>query len=267
MGLISALFGSTLEKLTIRAEKYRKGSFFAVFDSFTLFGKPVPLFNPTEIKIDKSIEWDWSPKKQSNVGESSFTHGSPQTMSLDLHFYTYEDLSESSLLSKLKAYASPFGPTLLASPNAEDVRKYTRKIYALTEIDGKLGRPPICKLSWGEFEDFFTGYLTSLSQRFTLFMPSGMPVRAILSCEFKEWRSDSDDKKRQNPLSMLDDDPLRVVRRGETLSSIAAEEYQDPSLWRAIAEANGLDNPRAIKPGQVLTIPVLRPYLEKKSSR
>src|SRR5436189_5649698 len=103
MGLISALFGSSLEKLTIRAEKYRKGSFSPVFDIFTLFGKPLPLFNPTEITIGKTTEWDWSPKKQSNVGESSFTHGNPQTLTIDLHFYTYEDLSESSLLSKVAA--------------------------------------------------------------------------------------------------------------------------------------------------------------------
>ncbi|NEO96437.1 MAG: LysM peptidoglycan-binding domain-containing protein, partial [Moorea sp. SIO3G5] len=35
------------------------------------------------------------------------------------------------------------------------------------------------------------------------------------------------------------------------------EEYNDPSVWREIAKANGINNPRHLTPGQVLTIPVL----------
>ena len=46
-----------------------------------------------------------------------------------------------------------------------------------------------------------------------------------------------------------------VVKRGETLSSIAAEEYNDPTLWRSIAETNGINNPRRVAPGDVLAIP------------
>ena len=48
-----------------------------------------------------------------------------------------------------------------------------------------------------------------------------------------------------------------MVKRGETLSSIAQEEYGDPNLWRIIANENRLLNPRKLKPGLVLTIPPL----------
>ena len=48
-----------------------------------------------------------------------------------------------------------------------------------------------------------------------------------------------------------------LVRRGETLSSIAAEEYEDPTCWRPIADANQLVNPRQVAPGTVLIIPTL----------
>jgi nucleoid-associated protein YgaU len=51
----------------------------------------------------------------------------------------------------------------------------------------------------------------------------------------------------------------RQVRHNDTLHSIAAEEYRDPALWRHIARANGIVNPRDLKPGTVLTIPRLRP--------
>jgi nucleoid-associated protein YgaU len=51
----------------------------------------------------------------------------------------------------------------------------------------------------------------------------------------------------------------RQVRRNDTLHCIAAEEYRDPALWRHIARANGIINPRHLEPGVVLTIPRLRP--------
>jgi nucleoid-associated protein YgaU len=49
----------------------------------------------------------------------------------------------------------------------------------------------------------------------------------------------------------------RVLRRGETLHSLAAQEYGDPSRWRHIAAANGITNPRNVRPGTSLTIPTL----------
>ena len=53
-------------------------------------------------------------------------------------------------------------------------------------------------------------------------------------------------------------DKSRQVRRGDTLQSLAAEEYGDPRQWRHIAVANGIVNPRDLRPGTVLTIPKLR---------
>ena len=49
----------------------------------------------------------------------------------------------------------------------------------------------------------------------------------------------------------------RVVKRGDTLSSIAAEEFHDATLWRPIAETNRIDDPLALQPGTVLSIPAL----------
>ena len=51
---------------------------------------------------------------------------------------------------------------------------------------------------------------------------------------------------------------LWIVRRGDTLSSIANDEYRDPGLWRPIAQANGIFNPRILEPGTQLLIPALR---------
>jgi nucleoid-associated protein YgaU len=48
-----------------------------------------------------------------------------------------------------------------------------------------------------------------------------------------------------------------LVRTGDRIDNIAAEEYGDPAKWRPIAEANDLDDPSQLEPGHVLIIPRL----------
>ena len=47
----------------------------------------------------------------------------------------------------------------------------------------------------------------------------------------------------------------RTVVEGDTLASIAYQEYKDPNKWRALAEANNIDDPMRVKPGSVLIVP------------
>jgi hypothetical protein len=103
---------------------------------------------------------------------------------------------------------------------------------------------------------FFQGVLERLEQQFTLFMEDGTPVRATSGCTFKEWRTNYDDLNRQATQS-ADIAKTRIVKRGETLSGIAAEEYHNPGLWRPIADENGIDDPLSVLPGTVLLVPAL----------
>jgi nucleoid-associated protein YgaU len=144
----------------------------------------------------------------------------------------------------------------MSQRDATDVRRHTDRIAALAEVDRDLHRPPICRLEWGTF-DIFTGVLTSVQQTFTLFLEDGTPVRATLSCSFAEATRAARSSARE--LHSADVTKTRQVRRTDTLHSLAAEEYNDPSLWRHIARANGIVNPRELMPGTVLTIPKLRP--------
>lgn len=53
-----------------------------------------------------------------------------------------------------------------------------------------------------------------------------------------------------------------IVAGGETLPLIASDRYQteyDSELWRQTAEANSIDDPDAIVPGQALIIPTPLP--------
>jgi nucleoid-associated protein YgaU len=61
-----------------------------------------------------------------------------------------------------------------------------------------------------------------------------------------------------NELSLFSSDVTKtwVVKRGDSLWSIAAKEYGDPADWRLIADVNHIRNPRMLTPGRELIIPV-----------
>jgi nucleoid-associated protein YgaU len=79
-------------------------------------------------------------------------------------------------------------------------------------------------------------------------------VRANLAITFTEFLDPELDKRQTDP-----ELTTRILKPGDTLSSIAAEVYRDPRRWRIIAEANRLDDPRNLQSriGQRLTIPKL----------
>jgi nucleoid-associated protein YgaU len=219
-------------------------------------GEPVEaLFNPSEIAISASASWEQAqPASYGGANaatiELEFRSVQAQTLSIELFFDTYESRAAANFLD---AVALPLVPGL--GRQATDVSQYTEQVAQLAEVDPTLHRPPVCHLYWGAF-DIFTGVLTSLDQRFTMFLEDGTPVRATLSCSFLgvslDWRGKGEPES-------SDVIKTRQVRRNDTLHSIAAEEYRDPALWRNIAWANGIINPRDVEPGTVLIIPSLQP--------
>jgi len=238
--------GGELEKLTITYERRRRRP-----------GSIEALFNPNEITLAKSATWEQQ-RVISRSGRVSatiqeFRSVEAETFSIELFFDTYE--SRSGAMTWRRA-ATSLLPTSMSQRDATDVRRHTDQVAALAEVDRQLHRPPMCHLEWGAF-DIFTGVLTSLQQRFTLFLEDGTPVRATLTCSFVEATTAA--RSRARELHSADVTKTRQVRRNDTLHSLAAEEYNDPSLWRHIARANGIVNPRELKPGTVLTIPKLRP--------
>lgn len=149
-----------------------------------------------------------------------------------------------------------------------DVREKTEKFYRLVKIDSKLHAPPRCRLSWGralgsligknaKHENKFIGIVSHITQRFILFKSDGTPLRAEVDVTFKEYKT-LDQQIKELGLQSADHTKVRTVRRGDTLSGIAAEEYDDPGKWREIAEYNNISNPRVLVPGQTLEIPPLK---------
>ena len=148
---------------------------------------------------------------------------------------------------------------LTEEDNGADIRQKTNKIRALTRIERDEAHPRVCEVSWGDApqgSDFpFIGVITSLTQNFTLFNREGKPLRANLSVTFLEFLARLVDKRQTDP-----ELTTRIIRRGDSLSAIAAQIYGDPKLWRIIAQANQLDDPRNLETyiGRTFTIPKRR---------
>jgi nucleoid-associated protein YgaU len=48
---------------------------------------------------------------------------------------------------------------------------------------------------------------------------------------------------------------VHVLVEGDTLAGIAYNEYGNPSLWRAVAAANGIDDPMRLRSGTSVLLP------------
>jgi hypothetical protein len=192
------------------------------------------LFNPTSYSITKTVLWEGQRSVGHNAPLLTFGGGGSRELSLELFYDVTEPVAEQRI---------------------DDVRDLTNKLVALARIKPDLERPPVISISWGDgsqgkFNFPFVGVITSLTQNFTLFSSAGKPLRATISLkvlEFLDWMKDE-----------LETDPeltTRLVKRGDSLSSIAYEVYRDPTRWRVIAEANRIDDPRHLTIGLRLEIP------------
>jgi nucleoid-associated protein YgaU len=105
--------------------------------------------------------------------------------------------------------------------------------------------------------------LARVSQKFIMFADDGRPVRARLTTTFNEFIDPEREAKEVNRQT-ADFSKIHVVTQGETLSGVAAKFYDNPQMWRPIAIANELADPREISPGQALRIPTL-PFIDPES--
>jgi LysM repeat protein len=141
------------------------------------------------------------------------------------------------------------------SDTLENVRtSYVDAVRNLMRPDSREHAPPIVRFVWDEA--VFTGVLEKLDVNYVLFRQDGVPLRAQLDITLKEFRPAAQ-QVMDPPRSSPSVEKSYVVRRGDTLSSISAAVYRRPDAWRELARANGITDPRDLKPGRVLTVPRL----------
>ena len=144
-----------------------------------------------------------------------------------------------------------------AYEDKKDVRKLIeplRKLIDYTVERKDTKRPPICLFSWGGFT--YKGVISKFSQKFTLFLSTGLPVRAEVTVTMKNAPTDKELAKLIGAEACR---KLWQVKMGERLDWIAYQTLKDPHQWRAIAQENGIEDvysfPQPEDVNRILVIP------------
>jgi nucleoid-associated protein YgaU len=201
------------------------------------------LFNPERYTVNKSVQIAEIAIPGLDSPVQQFVRGQTEKITMELFF----DTTDSGMVN-----------------NVQDVREQTKKIYQLLKVRSELHAPPRCVLLWGDGGKLFSFgttvspwcLLESVSEEFTLFSPSGKPLRAKLNVTFREaWTIE--EQLKETPRHSATRTKIHLVQKRETLSQIASVEYNDPTQWRLIADENNLSNPRLLEPGTSLRIPTV----------
>jgi nucleoid-associated protein YgaU len=205
-------------------------------------------FNPEDYTLQRDVLYASATVPGLAAPILQFVAGSQQTLEMQLFVDSWEE--------------HRLGSRVLNAAQS-DVRELTRRITGLMDIDATTHAPPVLLFSWGSLA--FSCVLARATQRFVMFRPDGIPVRARLNVTFNEYRNvelEAKEIKRETS----DYARRHVVLQGEHLAGIAARAYGDARLWRVIAIANRLQRARGLAAGLTLLLPHL-PYRDPDSGR
>jgi hypothetical protein len=190
-------------------------------------------FNPKELTISKSSTWSRAAQSGNmNSGVPEFRGPEPCKLALEM-FLDAIDTQDDAVVKRVEKLFS------CCIPTAES-------------HDKKKPNPPWVVFHWGGLSSF-TGFIHSVSVKYTLFTPAGLPIRAIATVNLEEI---SKEQQGQNPTSgARSAHRVLTVLSGDTLASIAWREYGYPAMWREIATTNHIEDPMRLRAGSSLLIP------------
>jgi nucleoid-associated protein YgaU len=212
-----------------------------IINTVTGAGFPV-MYNPEELRLEQGNAFAEIAVPGLNASPVQFIRGKARTLAMDLFFDTYE--------------------------TGEDVRTHTAPIVGLLDTAPQTLAPPVLLFSMGRLQ--FQCVLVDAGQRFTMFLRDGTPVRSTVSVKLQEFvrlemRIEhgiffgspvlSGALRTAAAVTGIGTQTIHTVLLGDTRSALAAVHLGDPGRWREIAEANSLDNPFDLTPGQPLVIP------------
>lgn len=194
------------------------------------------LYNPTEYTITKGATWNRPQTKGAkSSGRPEFGGSNPQTVQMEIFFDSWEQ--NATTIAETIAVLLDW-----TKPTSQSVAK-------------KKPEPPILTFAWGTNPALrdFQGYLKSVTAKYTLFDDKGKPLRATANITLEEVPTQP---AKTNPTSGgRYGYRSHVLHEGESLHSVAYQEYGDPTLWRALAVYNGIDDPLRVPVQTTLLVP------------
>ncbi|MGH3910214.1 MAG: LysM peptidoglycan-binding domain-containing protein [Pseudonocardiaceae bacterium] len=192
-------------------------------------------FNPKELTLTKTAKWKREAAKGAKKsGVPEFLGAEPAKMSVEMFLDATRNMDD-SVVKAVEKLISCCVPT--------DSTRQQQK-----------ASPPWVRFQWGAVTGF-PAHIKTVTAKYTLFTPSGTPVRAVCTVQLEEMGGETGG---QNPTSgALAARAVRTVVEGDSLPSVAYREYGDPTKWRALAEANDIDDPMRLPVGRALLVPAL----------
>lgn len=191
-------------------------------------------FNPKELSLSKNAKW--VRENQPNAKKSAppeFKGSDPCKLALEV-FVDATDAMDDRVV--------------------KTVEKLCGLCVATEETRQHKPSPPWVIFKWGGMVGF-PAYVASVSAKYTLFTPGGLPVRAVCTVNLEEI---SGEQSGQNPTSgALAARDSHLLVAGDTLQSVAFRAYGNAGLWREIAAANEVDDPMRLRPGTRLLVPAV----------
>ncbi len=144
-------------------------------------------------------------------------------------------------------------------PGGNTVLKKVESLLRCCEVTAKSlasdqPSPPWVVFEWGSFSTArFTAYVASIEASYTLFGTTGIPIRPPARCTWS--RSPARPGGRTRPPARSPPSACTGSSRATSLQSLAWREYGSANAWRAIAEANGIDDPSHLPSGTELMLP------------
>ncbi|HEY9102932.1 hypothetical protein [Chitinimonas sp.] len=196
------------------------------------------LINPSSLKVQRTTCFT----KQIPLGDPAtgrkYSHMQPVTLSF------------TAIFDGTGVVPRPTG-TRIPLEVEDQLAALSRIIY---NFDGKKHQPNIVQIVWGSL--IFTGRLNSFGTDYTLFRPSGAPLRASCAFAFTSFMT-TKESRLEADTSSPDLSHLVVVKAGDTLPLLCHRIYGDSRYYAEVARFNGLRQFRSLEPGSALHFPPL----------
>lgn len=191
-------------------------------------------YNPTELSFSRKANWKQKEVSGQDTPRYEFISVDGDTLDLELFLDTTSE------------------------PTKDLYSTYVSKLNKLILIDNEKHRPNFLKVVWGE-NVLIHCYLESVDYSFNMFNKSGKAIRGTAKLKFVEaYKSDGDvSKVKMGEKQSPDHTKVRVLRRGDSLQSIAYHEYEDVAMWKTLAEHNNIEDPMNIPIGTTIEVPAL----------
>jgi len=191
-------------------------------------------FNPKEYSLEKSVEWD-AEKAFTDAPQPEFKAPKPMTLSVTLQFDTYEE--RTSVRDKWVRQIEKL--TMMT-------KQFDKDGKTASKTDKQKFRPPTILFIWGRFT--FKGVVESLSQKYTMFLSDGTPVRAECALKIRNVLDNTIDQGTDQTFTKGSGNgkPYKV-EQNDRLDLIAAKQLGDAGRWTEIAAMNE----KIVDPGNI----------------